>query len=282
MTIKRLLQKAFIGGQWYIGYRHKGEKEYEVIKTSKGVWIADPMMFSANGEHYMFVEVFEECKKKASIGYYHFENGLPVYKGIIIEEPYHLSYPCVFAHAGMYYMIPESSANNCISLYRAEHFPDKWVKEADLLNGEKYVDSTVFADGEDCGILSYKSVKGRWELIHFSLDLEKKKLKMQTSLDYHENIGRPGGYIFDKCMRPAQNCQRKYGEELLIYKIDSFFPYAEHLDHIVKPKQIEAGGHFNRVHTYTEDGLLEAVDLFKEKVDLLHGFKILCRAYLRK
>ena len=57
-------------------------------------------------------------------------------------------------------MIPESSANDSITLYPAEHFPDKWVKETDLLKGEKYVDSTVIRRGDDLGLFSYKAIKG--------------------------------------------------------------------------------------------------------------------------
>lgn len=52
MTIKRLIQKAFIGGQWYVGYRRKGDTKYSVIETPKDMWIADPTMFAVNGEHY--------------------------------------------------------------------------------------------------------------------------------------------------------------------------------------------------------------------------------------
>ena len=122
MTIKRLIQKAFIGGQWYVGYRRKGDTKYSVIETPRDMWIADPTMFVANGEHYLFVEVYEKKKKKAAIGYYHFENNVPVYKGLIVENPYHMSYPCVFEYNGEFYMIPESSANDSITLYRAEHF----------------------------------------------------------------------------------------------------------------------------------------------------------------
>ena len=87
MTIKRLIQKAFIGGQWYVGYRRKGDTKYSVIETPRDMWIADPTMFVANGEHYLFVEVYEKKKKKAAIGYYHFENNVPVYKGRIVENP---------------------------------------------------------------------------------------------------------------------------------------------------------------------------------------------------
>ena len=119
MNLKNLFQKAFVGGQWYVGYRKNGNEKYQVIDIAQDMWIADPMLFTTNGEHYLFVEVYEVKKGKASIGYYHFENDKPVYKGLIIENSYHMSYPCVFEHKGVYYMIPESSANNSISLYRA-------------------------------------------------------------------------------------------------------------------------------------------------------------------
>lgn len=282
MTIKRLIQKAFIGGRWYVGYRRKGDTKYSVIETPKDMWIADPTMFTANGEHYLFVEVYENKKKKAAIGYYHFEDDIPVYKGLIIENPYHMSYPCVFEHNGEFYMIPESSANDSITLYKAEHFPDKWVKETDLLKGEKYVDSTVIRRGDDLGLLSYKAIKGRWQLVSFFLDMEQKVLKKENVLDYKENIGRPAGYIFAGNKRPAQDCRKKYGENLLIYEVDSFQPYVEHLTNTVCANQIDTSKPYDRVHTYTDDGTFEVVDLFKEKFDLMHGVKIFCRAYLRK
>ena len=282
MTFKRFLQKAFVGGQWYVGYRRKGENKYRVIDTPKNMWIADPMMFSTNGEHYLFVEVYENKKKKAAIGYFHFENDVPVYKGVIINAPYHMSYPCVFEYEGIYYMIPESSANNSISLYKAEEFPNKWVKECELIKGEKYVDSTVFWENGSLGVLSYRVVKEGWELVKFDFNMKSKILQEKSVVKYQENIGRPAGYINEKNMRPAQDCREKYGENLLIYQIDSFQPYKERQIQKISAKMINADIKFDRVHTYTEDGTFEVVDMFKDKIDLLHGIKIFCRAYLRK
>ena len=40
-------------------------------------------------------------------------------------------------------MIPESSANATVSLYRAERFPDRWVKETDLLTEITASDVTI-------------------------------------------------------------------------------------------------------------------------------------------
>ena len=82
--------------------------------------------------------------------------------------------------------------------------------------------------------------------------------------------------------RLAQDCRRKYGENLLIYEIDSLKPYSEHLIDTISAKKIMTEKIFDRVHTYTTDGTYEVVDIFKEKFDLLHGIKIFCRAYVRK
>lgn len=67
---------------------------------------------------------------------------------------------------------------------------------------------------------------------------------------------------------------KKYGENLLIYEVDSFSPYSEHLIKTVGANQIETLKQYDRVHTYTDDGTFEVIDLFKEKIDLMHGAKI--------
>lgn len=279
MIIRQMFQKAFIGGQWYVAYRRKGESTYKLIDVLDGMWIADPMMYEENGEHYLFVELYENKKKKAGIGYYHFENGIPVFKGMIIENTFHMSYPCVFAYNGIHYMIPESSANNTVSLYRAECFPDKWIYEKDLITGAKFVDSTVVNVDGHYYLMSYRKVKGGWRLIIFDLDMENKEIKEESSIFYKNNIARPAGYIFNQNKRPAQNCNRKYGENLIIYQIDCFNPYTEHKIGVLTPKQIEIDKSFDRVHTYTEDSTYEAVDLFKERFDLNHGINIFFRSH---
>ena len=115
MTIKQLYSKLFIGGKWHVGYRTlNAETPYEIVETPQKTWIADPFLFEHKGEHYLFVEIYDELAEKAGIGYYHFENGVPKYKGVIISNPYHMSYPCVFVYKDNIYMIPETSGNNTI------------------------------------------------------------------------------------------------------------------------------------------------------------------------
>ena len=223
MRVFDKIKNAFTGGDWFVTYRLIGEKEWKLVKVPENQWCADPFVFSDGLDHYIFVEQYLKEKEKGCIGYYKFIDGEPVNQGIIIENSYHMSYPCVFKYANEYYMIPESSANNTIDLYVADRFPDKWRKEQTLLCDSKYVDSTVYITGNTYYLLSYSMANG-YEIHVFLLDMEKKELELLSKKSYKNNVARPGGRIYvqdDKIVRPAQDCYRKYGEALILYEVDS-------------------------------------------------------------
>ena len=46
--------------------------------------------------------------------------------GTALEEPWHLSYPFVYSWNGSVYMVPESSSQGVLNLYRATDFPLHW------------------------------------------------------------------------------------------------------------------------------------------------------------
>lgn len=105
---------------------------------------ADPFVFEWQDRLYLFVEEFPyalgrgiisvaECRPDGSIET----------PRAVLEELHHLSYPQVFAHDGEVYMIPESSGGKELALYRAEHFPHAWVREAVLMEGVKLNDMTL-------------------------------------------------------------------------------------------------------------------------------------------
>ena len=287
MTLKVLLQKLFIGGKWYVGYRDiklTNGRKYHIVDVPIGQWIADPFMYEYGGMHYLFVEQYFEDKGRAGIGFFQFENGVPTNNQVIIENDYHMSYPCVFNHKGKHYIIPESSANNTIDLYVAESFPSSWSHKATLLQGEKYVDSTVYQNGDEVYLLSYKKEDSIWKLVLFGLDVEECKLNKITEVVFTKNTGRPAGFLyFDKKLyRPAQDCSRKYGEALIINEVDKICSngYKEHSVSKILCSDIKCSENIQRIHTLNNDSQYEVVDLFQEKFDLLHTWKILKRAYL--
>ena len=194
-------------------------------------------------------------------------------------------YPCVFSYKGQHYMIPETSANQTVELYQAEDFPMKWKKVSNLITGERYVDTSVVKQGDSYFAVSYKKNEHGWSLDAFSLDMENNQMTKLGSKTYKTNTGRPGGGFIcgENLERPAQNCASKYGENLIIYKIDQLdgIGYEEHEVGKVTVHDIPMKSATNRVHTYNQDSLYECVDVYFEKIDMLHGLKTLWRAYLR-
>lgn len=276
MNIGDLLKKAFIGGEWAVGYRERGKDKYNIIHLNSG-WIADPFFFEYKDEHYLFVEYVNG--KKGEIAYYKFIDNEPIFQKVIISEPYHLSYPCVFIHGTDVYIIPESADNHSIDLYRAVSFPDKWEKVSRLAEGIYY--DTTYVNYEDKDyLITYTPKKGYFVLGLFSFDIDERKIKKRSEVQYKENIGRPAGRLFienGKLIRPVQDCSRKYGENLFFYKVDGLDigRLSETLIRTVSAKETDSS--YQRIHTYNRDSMYETVDFFKEQFHLFRPFKLILK-----
>ena len=61
----------------------------------------------------------------------------------ILEKDYHMSYPFLFEHKNELYMIPETSKNKTIDLYKCVDFPEKWEFKLTLIKDIEAVDSTI-------------------------------------------------------------------------------------------------------------------------------------------
>lgn len=283
--IRLLNGKLFGGGEWKVVYRSFADNNaiYKTIEAPEGKWIADPILYEENGEHYLFVELFDRKKDKAGIGFYRFINNKPVFQKLIIEQPFHMSYPCVFSWNGEHFMVPESAAGNTVDLYRAVHFPDEWTLDCNLIRGQKYVDTTIAILGEQLFAFGYSKADDGWKLTCFSLDMKQKKLHKVYEEFFQENKGRPAGPVLqEEMIRPAQDCSRLYGEAIIWYKIDeineSFF--REHPVGMMTVADLAIEGKADRIHTYSRDTEYEVVDLRVGKFDLFHGVKTLRRAFV--
>ena len=285
--LKVLAVKAFVGGKWNVAFRMcDKDGKYQIVDMPDGTYIADPFMYEADGEHYLFVELFEKNKNKACIAYYKFIDGKPVYQEKIIDQPYHMSYPCIFEHNGAHYMIPETSANLSIDLYQATEFPNKWKKVKTLFSGARYIDTTVLQQADKYYAVSYHKATQGWSLDSFILDMEAMTMVKVASKQYDTNICRPAGHFIrkDQLLRPAQNCARKYGENIILYCVDRIDDsnYEEHETTHIDVSSISMDKKPNRIHTYNRDSTYEVVDVYFEQMDLLHGVNTFWRAYLRK
>ena len=128
----------------------------DVCDVSAG-YVADPFMINVEGTWYMFFEVLNERSKKGEIGLATSLDGLRwSYRQIVLDEPFHLSYPYVFEWNNEFFMVPETFQTNSVRLYRAEAFPFRWSLVATLLEGKDYVDSSLVRFGGQM-VAVYKS-----------------------------------------------------------------------------------------------------------------------------
>nr|XP_017253562.1 PREDICTED: glycosyltransferase family protein 64 protein C5 isoform X2 [Daucus carota subsp. sativus] len=154
--------------------------------------------------------------------------------GIALDEDWHLSYPYVFNYNGQIYMMPESSKNGELCLYRAEHFPLEWTLEKVMLR-RPLVDSVLFVHdgkywilGSAIGGIGSKH-NGRLEIWYSSSPLGPwKQHRKNPSYDTKflmgaRNGGRP--FIYNGSLyRVGQDSGGTYGKRLRLFRIDKLTP----------------------------------------------------------
>lgn len=260
---------------WNIGYRTytdsdsvvngKGKYKFDLIKASKRYWYADPFLFEKDGETYLFVEVFDNKMEKGHIGCSRYVNGAFTEPVPVLTEKFHLSYPYVFEKDSEVYMMPESHEDNCIQLYRAVDFPNKWVKDRVLIADINNVDTVMEND-----LLITSAVCPENDM---SIDLriyDADGNECPCSPVYKGSFTKRGaGKVFDfknMRIRPAQGCENGvYGGKLIFNKINECTPqsYSEEEFSEITPDNIETDIMFkpSGIHTYARTGKIEIVDI---------------------
>jgi hypothetical protein len=110
-------------------------------------FIADPFRVAAAGAEYVFVEAWNMDEARGQIAALKLSNGGVRSADIVLAPAFHLSYPCVFAHEGNFYMLPEAWETGALLLYKARHFPWSWEVCRVLLELD-YADPQIHFDGK--------------------------------------------------------------------------------------------------------------------------------------
>ena len=229
---------------------------------------ADPFPIVHQGKTYVFVEDLDHRSGKALISVVPFDQQGPTGPAQpVLEEPWHLSYPFVFAHAGQVWMIPESSSNKTVSLYRADPFPSRWVHEQTLISGIEASDATIVRhNGCFWMLAATRDGAGSWSdtLSIFSAPA------LQGPWTPHplnpvlvdQAAARPAGAMLvrdGKLWRPVQDCTSGYGTGIGLAEV-------VRLDHEGFEQRVHAVLHADprwpgrRFHTLNQAGGLEFID----------------------
>ena len=262
-------------------------KRWNVLADPVDHFYADPFPLTWQGRDFLFFEDLDHKTEKGIISMVAFdEAGRPGPTVPVLEEPWHLSYPFLIERDGELFMIPESSANRDIALYRAVAFPLKWERHAVLVEGVEAADATIvehggllylFAVVRD-GVGGYSDTLAIWSAADL---LGPWQPHPQNPVLVDDRTARPAGNFVRQngaLYRPAQDCRGGYGMAVSFMKVTR-------LDREGFEQQSEgaiSGGPSwpgRRLHTLNYNGRLEAIDGYTLRPKLKVAADLVDRRY---
>lgn len=224
--------------KWFIAIKERGVELFDmsgfkVIEPAEGTYHADPFLF----KELIFFELYDYQKGVIACMDKDGKN-----MKLVLERPYHLSFPFIIEDYGEIYMVPECSRG--IELYRCVKFPDKWEFIMTLVEGS-FADTTILkcdkeflmftTEGDNnLRIFKAQAITGPWERIYS---------------DAHMH-SRGAGNIFEmggKLVRPTQDGE-VYGKQIYFKEIR--MPYKEKIIGEIKPNWIP---NLTGTHTFNFD-----------------------------
>lgn len=276
----------FSEGGWNVAYRQvptgtileERNTPFFLIPNTWRTWTADPFVFVHEDTIYIFAEIFDYLKRKASIGYTACTNGKWKKWKTVIDEPFHMSYPNVFSQNGQIYMVPETSADRTLRLYKAVDFPEVWKLEKILATDATWVDTTFFEnDGSICAITRDMGDLNDQKDILLRFDARWNLVSREVISEKEPGISRSGGNFFAanrEVIRVTQDCRGHYGNALVFSR---FIPetltdtgMGEIFLHM-EPKDIPISNDrkWTGLHTYSSADNIEVVDIERNHYNVM-------------
>lgn len=214
-------------------------------------FVADPFLYTHHGTHYLFMEALNDQRNKGEIAYAESQDLKKwTYKGIVLKERFHLSYPYVFEYNGAHYMLPEGAKSRKVTLYKAERFPDIWKKHATLLGSVSRKgplgDPSIIQHNNHWYLFTYAS-KTRSLHLYTSPELTRSWREHPASPIRTDDISyaRPGGRVIaykGNIYRYAQDGNGGYGKRVWAFRITTLTP-TDYKEELLEGGPIIEGGH---------------------------------------
>lgn len=155
LMVKKLTEKHILGrvSRWGVSYNFSNWRDLVMWKAKKidnppNRFLADPFVVKKDNKHFCFVEDYDYSISRGCISLYELTYQGAIRHGEIIKENFHMSYPYVFKYDSNYYMVPETSENRDIRLYKAKEFPFEWKFIKTIFNDIDATDTTIFKYGD--------------------------------------------------------------------------------------------------------------------------------------
>jgi hypothetical protein len=243
------------------------------LKSSKDKFWADPFIINRKSRNYVFVEELIYKTRKGHISVIELDNeGNFLGSEKIIDKPYHLSYPFIFEVNDCYYMIPESSQNKTIELYKCSEFPYKWEFSKNLMENLSAVDTTLFLYNNKWWLFTCIDGTGgisggSTELFLFYSDdpfSDNWKSHQCNPIISDVRKARPAGKIFvqdGKIYRPSQDCSVRYGKGFNFNQI-TLLTENEYEEKLILKVEPEWNKRLKGSHTFNFDNNFTIIDTY--------------------
>ena len=243
---------------------------YQRLPDDGQRFYADPFVIWHEGLYHVFVEEFPFATQKGIISHFTIDRQGHVSRPeMVLSRPYHLSYPFIFKHHGQFWMIPETSGNRAVELFRAVRFPDKWVFEKTLIDDFRAENVTLMQYEERWWIFAAISdwQSSHWDALglFYAEDLFGDwSVHQANPVLLDAKAARPAGAMFHKdghLWRPAQDCSSGYGAGLSLCRVDRLDceRFEQSVIHRFAPERREG---LTGLHTLNEHHGLEVIDFF--------------------
>jgi len=194
--------------------------DYIKIEAPENKYYADPQLFKFGSKTYIFFEEYDYIKGKISC--ITIDKNLNISKPIqVLEQPYHLSFPYVFSDGNDIYMVPETTKNGTIELYKSARFPFEWKKFHTILTGIWASDTVIFELNGIWWLFTCIKNANNFTIL-YSYDLLAKQWQHHNFNNTNKLQGRMAGPVFrhnGKIIRPVQCCVPRYGYCVIFYHI---------------------------------------------------------------
>ena len=260
-------------------------KIFYPIPYSDEFWYADPIAWEHNGKTYLFAEAYDRHKHKGHIVVAEIQDDIrDIQFKKIIDEPYHMSFPMIFSWENDIYMLPETSENYSLNIYKAEQFPLLWRKVAEIKTDKMLVDSVLMKNtSKGIVLLSSEICQDNPLYVKFCYNLLDMKKHAILPIENQQERGynlqdRAAGVPFEyknKYILPTQtSTECDYGVKIAFcYLLDTEFNiYQEFTVDDVSVAGINCKDMIG-IHTYGQTSKVEFIDLRYLKFSPVNQYK---------
>jgi hypothetical protein len=276
--MKKILKKLFYFDEWSIGLSNCKIEEFYKNKHkiiwfknfSKTSYNADPFGFQIKDKKFIIFEEYSQILKRGRIAVAEIKNDSLINKKIILDNKKHLSYPFIFIENDEIFVICESYKSNKLDLYKIDKTNLSLQKIREIFTNLEAIDPSILKFNNKYWLFYSKKEKAEEELylayansLHENF-IQHPKNPIKSCKASARSAGTPF-IINDQIYRPAQNCQKFYGEKITINKINILNEndFIEEICYEILPPNSISNS--IGIHTISNFGDLTLIDCLKKK-----------------